>query len=49
VVLLRFVEERSYEEIAAITGKSQDSLRALNYRAMKILKERLKHFFDTDE
>lgn len=46
LVILRFIEERSYEEIAKITSKSEEALRALNYRAMKILKEKLKHVFN---
>ena len=42
IVILRFIEERSYEEIAEITDKSKEALRALNYRAMKTMKSRLK-------
>ncbi|HEY4504363.1 MAG TPA: RNA polymerase sigma factor [Candidatus Paceibacterota bacterium] len=46
LVILRFVAERSYGEIAEITGKTEDALRALNYRAMKLLKEKLKNLFE---
>ena len=45
LVILRFIEDRSYEEIAKITGKNEEALRALNYRAMKLLREKLKHLF----
>jgi|SRR3989338_2328297 len=41
LVILRFIEEKSYAEIAEILGKSEESLRAMNYRAMKILREEL--------
>ncbi len=49
VVILRFIEERSYEEIAVIMDKKEDALRALNYRAMKTLKEKLGYLFDDSE
>ena len=44
VVILRFIEERSYAEIAEILGKSEEALRALNSRAMKIMKVELKNY-----
>jgi len=42
LVILRFIEERSYQEIEKILGKSEEALRAMNYRAMKILRKELK-------
>src|SRR3989344_4154392 len=42
VVVLRFIEEKSYVEIAELLDKNEEALRALNYRAMKILKEEMK-------
>lgn len=41
VVLLRFVEEWSYEEISRLTGKSPVALRAVISRALKLLNQYL--------
>ncbi|HEY4514610.1 MAG TPA: RNA polymerase sigma factor [Candidatus Paceibacterota bacterium] len=39
VVSLRFIEDRSYAEIATLLGKSEEALRALNHRAMKEMRK----------
>ncbi len=39
IILLRFVEDLSYKEIAAITEKKEDAIRALQYRALKQLRK----------
>ena len=44
VVVLRYLEELSYSEIAQLTEKSEESLRALNHRALTILRERLNDY-----
>ena len=44
VIIMRHIEEMSYSEIAEVTGKSEEALRALNHRAMKVLKETLKDY-----
>lgn len=41
VVTLRFIEDKSYTEIADILGKSEEALRALNHRAMKEMRREL--------
>ena len=41
VVLLRFVNELSYKEIAQALDKKEDAVRALQYRALKELRERM--------
>lgn len=41
VVILRFIEEKDYSEIAKILGKNEEALRALSYRAMKVMREYL--------
>lgn len=38
VVILRYIEDMSYDEIAKITGKNQAALRILQYRGMRKLK-----------
>ena len=47
IVIMRFVQELSYEEISKILDKSEESLRAQNYRAMKKLKIILKEHGET--
>lgn len=39
IVIMRFVEELSHKEVAAATGKSEGSIRVLQHRALKALKE----------
>jgi len=41
VVALRFLEERSHEEVAAILGKTVEATRALQHRAMDALRRML--------
>jgi len=43
VIILRFVEDLSYQEISQIMEKNQDAVRQIYSRAIKILKERLKN------
>jgi RNA polymerase sigma factor (sigma-70 family) len=38
IVLLRFVEELSYKEIAAMVGRKQSSCRVILHRALKALR-----------
>lgn len=38
LVLLRFIEDMSYAEIAGVLGKSEGSIRIMQFRAMKELK-----------
>ena len=45
VLLLREYEQRSYEEIAAITGNSESSVKSRLFKARKALAEKLKPFF----
>jgi len=42
ILILKFMSERTNEEIEEITGKRQDAIRALQYRALKTLKKRMK-------
>ena len=44
VIILRHLEDRSYKEIAILLDKSEEALRAINSRAMKILKKKLKDY-----
>ncbi len=39
VIVLRFVEEMDYAELASITGKSQGALRVTQYRALMALRK----------
>ena len=41
VIILRFIEEFSFKEIADILGKSEGSVRVLSHRALKALREEL--------
>ncbi len=41
VIVLSFIEERSHEEIAMITGKSEEAVRALKHRALKALRGKI--------
>lgn len=41
VLLLRFVNDLSYREIAQAIGKKEDAIRALQYRALQELRRRL--------
>lgn len=43
IITLKFIDELSNKEIAAITGKNEDAIRALQYRALKALSEHCKH------
>ena len=43
VVILRYIEDLSYSEIAKITGKREDAMRALHHRALLALKKVLQH------
>lgn len=43
VVILRHMEGLSYAEIAQITGKREDAMRALHHRALLALKKVLRH------
>ena len=45
VLLLREYEQRSYEEIAAITGDTESSVKSRLFKARKALAERLKPYF----
>lgn len=47
VILLREYEGQSYEEIAAITGKSESSVKSRLFKARKALAEKLKPYFGT--
>jgi len=42
IIILHCIEGMSYSEISEITGKKEEALRALKYRALKILKENFK-------
>jgi RNA polymerase sigma-70 factor (ECF subfamily) len=39
ILLLRFIEDFSYTEIAKVLGKSEGSIRILQFRAIKELKK----------
>ncbi len=41
VIALRFLEERSHEEVAAILGKTAEATRALQHRALEALRRLL--------
>ena len=43
VILLRFVEERSYEEVGAAVGRSQGAVRVIQFRALRSLKRVLQN------
>lgn len=45
-IVLRYLEDKVYAEIAVITGKSEEALRALGYRTRKALKEKLSNYYD---
>jgi RNA polymerase sigma-70 factor (ECF subfamily) len=45
VLLLREYEQRSYEEIATITGNSESSVKSRLFKARKALAEKLKPYF----
>lgn len=47
VLLLREYEQRSYEEIAVITGNSKSSVKSRLFKARKALAEKLKPYFGT--
>lgn len=49
VVTLFFIEELTYPEISKITGKKEDAIRALKYRALKSLKNKINKIPDIDE
>lgn len=42
VIIMRYIDEMSFSEIAGVTGKSLGGVRILSYRALKALKELLK-------
>lgn len=42
IIILRFVNDMSYKDIAALLKKQEDAIRALQYRALKQLKKILK-------
>lgn len=44
IILYKFINELSNSEIAEILGKSEGSLRILQFRALKILKQELENF-----
>lgn len=41
IVILRFIEERSSKEVAALTGKPESTIRGIQMRALAALRERL--------
>ncbi len=41
VIVLRFINELNFQEIAEVTGKSKNNIRVLTHRALKALKELL--------
>ncbi len=45
VIILRYIEEFSFREIAGILGKSEGSVRVLSHRALKALREEMKENF----
>jgi RNA polymerase sigma-70 factor (ECF subfamily) len=45
VLLLREYEQRSYEEIAMITGNTESSVKSRLFKARKALAEKLKPYF----
>ncbi len=45
VLLLREYEQRSYEEIAAITGSTESSVKSRLFKARKALAEKLRPYF----
>lgn len=42
VVLFKFIEDKNYKEIGEILGKDEGAIRALQFRAIKTLRERFK-------
>ena len=46
ILLLREYEQRSYEEIAAITGDSESSVKSRLFKARKALAEKLRPYFE---
>ncbi|MBP1692547.1 MAG: polymerase sigma-70 factor, subfamily [Chloroflexi bacterium] len=49
VVVLRFLEDRTHEEAAAVLGKSIEATRALQYRALAALRRMLIEREDEDD
>jgi RNA polymerase sigma-70 factor (ECF subfamily) len=49
VVVLRFLEDRTHEEAAAVLGKSIEATRALQYRALAALRHMLIEREDEDD
>jgi len=47
VLLLREYEQRTYEEIAAITGSTESSVKSRLFKARKALAEKLRPFFES--
>lgn len=45
-VTLYHIEEKSYQEVSVIMGKSEEALRAINHRAKKDLKTKLQKYYD---
>jgi RNA polymerase sigma-70 factor (ECF subfamily) len=41
VIALRFLEDRSHEEVAAVLGRTVEATRALQHRAMTALRRML--------
>ncbi len=41
IIILRFVQDLSYKEIATITQKKEEAIRALQYRALKQLRKNI--------
>ncbi len=48
-VVLRYLQELTYNEIADFLGESQDEVRGLLYRASRLLREKLGGFRDNEE
>jgi len=48
VILLRFVDELSYEEIAASLKRNQTTIRVIQYRAIKKIKKVLKQKYESN-
>lgn len=43
VILMRFVEDMSYSEISKVLAKNESAVRAIQYRALKVLKNKFKN------
>ena len=41
VIVLRFLEQRSADDVALILGKSESAVRSLQHRALEALRQRL--------